>query len=986
MSEEPEIEIDWEKRFPKMSPMNGVPSLSTINGCGLSLYGGRDHDPITGTYVKTHVFVMVFIPIFFLKAFRVADAESGGWYFIGREPLSGFARGWNKLLFITLFAVIGGSMWNAHNNTTEKVAQRTLAEAQSVQAAGDILAAAKTYKSLLDGPLSVAATAALNQIVEVDLPSQSPANQARLLDFFVRNERSPQCQLGHDYFSIGLGYAESARESDLDAAYKMLHAIGSLAENVEDPSAYHNAYEAVLSARIAAEPDDLELLSEYAGILELRDAEGDHAKLIALLEPRRESLGTTEGARILGQHDADQGNLDTALQLLRPYTEARLDAYHQAEASYEQATENAWERGMKELEKGKAGPGWYRKYEAASEDAQGMMVQEWIANYLEKNSGLIGHRERFIEAASVVPHAMDLGILLLQHAQGLEDADARLAELESSEAIFMTVQGAAGDNPQYQLFLGQVKYWLGKSDEGEALFTQFLSSGDPENPAFHAMLAVASTYREVGEMGKARALYEDVYSRASEEDVKQSAANMRAITATDTEDAIRWLKRCKQDSPNVRANLAANMGHVAVQEGNLDEAATQYRAAIAIYNDMPESPVVLNNSALVYSNLFDVSGDVESHDQALVRLRKAHNLNPEDSITMGNFATHLDASAVLAVTRDAIDYVTLREEPSSGLMSAIATDRAGRLALQKQLVESARFREAATYFGKTRILSPKSMSVYARLSYVHKLREDAPALSQLLDDFLAAELDQQKMAAEYLDIFAGNQDEERLAKAQQELANLQSRVAALGETTPETAALLHIYVADHVTGLWSYDQSTDANLAIQAAEKAISIHSSQNARRTLATAYFLRCAATLAKSKAKFAESAQSLRNVLASTYLLATALNSDDADLRAAILADPDFKKGLALCKVEALADKDYQKPWLWALARHADAEFASVIAEQVKADKVSRVSREITYAMAPLSGSTILALSWASEIAGDGEAAKEIRAQAKAAGVPLP
>ncbi|MFT5131444.1 MAG: hypothetical protein ACI8W8_005080, partial [Rhodothermales bacterium] len=206
MSEEPEIEIDWQERFPKMTPVGSVPSLSTINGCGLSLYGGRDHDPITGTYIKTHVFVFIFIPIFALKAFRVADAETGGWYFIGREPLSGFARGWNKLLFMLLFAVIGSGVWNGYMNSPEKVAERTLAEARSVQSAGDIIAAATAYKGLLGGPQNTAAKAVLNEILETELASQSPANQARLLDFFVRLERNARQRLGHDHYPAGLKY------------------------------------------------------------------------------------------------------------------------------------------------------------------------------------------------------------------------------------------------------------------------------------------------------------------------------------------------------------------------------------------------------------------------------------------------------------------------------------------------------------------------------------------------------------------------------------------------------------------------------------------------------------------------------------------------------------------------------------------------------------------------------------------------------------
>ncbi|MFT5127249.1 MAG: tetratricopeptide (TPR) repeat protein, partial [Rhodothermales bacterium] len=663
-------------------------------------------------------------------------------------------------------------------------------------------------------------------------------------------------------------------------------------------------------------------------------------------------------------------------------TEARLEAYHKAEANFETASARSWKSHMKALENGKAGSSWYKKYEAASEDQQGAMVQEWIGKQMENDSGLVGHRQRFIDAASVVPHAMDLGILLLQHAQGLEDADVRRAELESSEAIFMSVQGAAGDNPQYQLFLGQVKYWLGKSAEGEALFTQFLSSGDPDEPPFSAMLAVASTYREVGETAKARALYEDVYNRADDEEIKDSAANMRAITATATDDSLHWLKLCKAQSPSLRANLAANLGLKAAADGDVDEAVHKFKEAIKIYDKMPESSVTLNNSALVFGHIFNATGNVEQHSQGVARLRKAHSLSPEDSITMGNFARHLNTSAALAVTSDAIDYPVLREHASSSLFSSIATDRDGRLALEKRMLENAEFREAANGLSKARVLSPKSLHLYSNLVRVYSLQGDVDGLKKLYTDLVAAELDLTQMNAEFLDIYAGNQDETRLADAQYEFADYQARAKADVGASPPTAALLHIYVADAVENLWNLNRSVDPDLAIQAAEAAVAIHSSQNARRTLAGSYILRGAASTLPETAEFAKFAA--MNSIVST--VAVALNGKDEAVRNAILGNADFKKGFALYKAEALADDEAQGPWLWAMARHADAEFANTVAAKVKADELSHVSRQIVAAMTPLSGGSIYGLAWAAELGGDIAGAGAILAQARAAGVPLP
>ena len=83
-------QVDLNAKFPSMTPIKKAPPLFLLNGCGLGMYGRRDFDKETQTYIATWCFALL-IPIFALRAYRVAKAEQG-WYFIGREPLSPFAR------------------------------------------------------------------------------------------------------------------------------------------------------------------------------------------------------------------------------------------------------------------------------------------------------------------------------------------------------------------------------------------------------------------------------------------------------------------------------------------------------------------------------------------------------------------------------------------------------------------------------------------------------------------------------------------------------------------------------------------------------------------------------------------------------------------------------------------------------------------------------------------------------------------------------
>src|SRR4051812_22784730 len=97
-------EFNLKQKFPSMTPIKGPPTLMRMNGCGVSLHGKRDYDSETNTYIATWCISLIFIPIVGLRAYRVAAAQNGGWYFIGREPLSSFVKRWNILLIVAILA------------------------------------------------------------------------------------------------------------------------------------------------------------------------------------------------------------------------------------------------------------------------------------------------------------------------------------------------------------------------------------------------------------------------------------------------------------------------------------------------------------------------------------------------------------------------------------------------------------------------------------------------------------------------------------------------------------------------------------------------------------------------------------------------------------------------------------------------------------------------------------------------------------------
>lgn len=97
-----ELFDELKGRFPNLRPIKVQPGMVTINGIGTKLYGRRDFDAETGSYISTLSFTFLFIPLFFLRAYRVTEEppvgtiiKSRAWYFIGSEPLSKLALVWN---------------------------------------------------------------------------------------------------------------------------------------------------------------------------------------------------------------------------------------------------------------------------------------------------------------------------------------------------------------------------------------------------------------------------------------------------------------------------------------------------------------------------------------------------------------------------------------------------------------------------------------------------------------------------------------------------------------------------------------------------------------------------------------------------------------------------------------------------------------------------------------------------------------------------
>jgi hypothetical protein len=140
-------QVDLKKKFPLMTPSKSAPPLFRLNGCGLGLYGKRNLDQETGTYLTTLCFSLVFVPLLAFRAYRVGDGL-GRRYVLGHEPLSAFARLWNTSLVVAILVIVGAVQYRAYTTSPSYVAQKKMEQAKALVEKGQLGEAARVYRHL----------------------------------------------------------------------------------------------------------------------------------------------------------------------------------------------------------------------------------------------------------------------------------------------------------------------------------------------------------------------------------------------------------------------------------------------------------------------------------------------------------------------------------------------------------------------------------------------------------------------------------------------------------------------------------------------------------------------------------------------------------------------------------------------------------------------------------------------------------------------
>jgi hypothetical protein len=970
-------QVDLKERFPNMTPVKSPPTLTRLNGCGVAMFGKRDFDSQTQTYVATWCISILFIPVFCLRAYRVAVAQRG-WYFIGREPLSSFAK-WCNISLVTAIVVVAlGIQYDRYASSPAYKAHRQMAHAADLVKQGQLAQGANIYENLAlaGADESSNATQAIEGLVNTGCASAPLGESAEVFSAAAQVARRGSTLAASDVAGAGMKLVADKGDADPRGGVAMLDAIRPL---VIDTRAIDARRLALLRKWAAADPTNLDVLVPLASLLEQQN---DLPGAKKFLLPVKDRLGDGEGARVLGTILAREGDFDGSYAMLWPYVKVRLDRLHAAERNSEDTVKGIYGREIDLLKNDKAPADFYEKYKNSSEDEQKALVRNYVNARVKDDPEYAASQQALEQETRVVPVAMDLGIVMLQRAQGQSDPPTRKSQLESTEKVFLAIGGVAGESDQYRLSLGQVYYWLGKQVEGHKLFDDYLTS---KGRAFADLLSIGTRLRALGAEPEARVLAEEAYNKASKPDEQHEAAQLRYLLAIDNDDNIAWLNKSDTADPTIKAELAKALGDKAAREGNDEEAVRQYHVCIDAYTAMPRSSSTVNQTALGYYGIFLVNGDHQALDRCLDYFQQAVELEPSNSILLFNAGITLLDGSIAEVIGNDLDLRLLHQGGDVGLLSYLYHDQPTRAALIARVKAHPGIARAISYLQKVMVLAPKSERAPGAIFGIRKFTRDDDALRLLDQRISAADIDASDELTHVKQFLSGEKDPQDQMAINAALKRNQDQSAAARARGGATAALSLARQVEQRLSLDACGGAADPAQVVALAEEARGVCPCEETYSTLLSAYLFRGADQLRHADPAFDAFCAKYKRSVGPSYLMAVAA-SEPSSFQQAVLQNPDMQRALALIRESAASYPEGRSAYEWALLKNSDAGEADRIADVIRRTPREPVSQSIANHLAPANATEALNTYWLMQILAKPEEGKAALARVAALGIPMP
>jgi len=528
-----------------------------------------------------------------------------------------------------------------------------------------------------------------------------------------------------------------------------------------------------LKAAVTAAPGDQDLAVALAD-LQLASGEPEDA-LATLTDVGTPGHLVLSAQATLAVTYVELDRVTDADALLERVLTSRLPAFESARRSYNEKAEVLQNKLVARAQAGTLPRVVQKRLENAAESEQGRVFAEYVEEQIASDLQLSALRDEYTSLAGVVGIAIQWGTLKLRRASAAEGEERQLL-LDGAERAFLAIGHEGTGMPSYHLGLGQVYYRLGKEEEGEQQFQSLLSGHPPE-----VHIAVASAYRELGLLANAREIAQKVYD-TSESPLKQSAASMMAVMATERDDTRMWLQRGDSDAPGVRLRLLELEGEEQLEQGQYDVADNTFAEVAAGWLEHGGGDGSgFNNAAIALLRRYECTGDIERLREAVKVLEKAHGLTPDNALVVGNLGGALETLAMADLLRPYVqlEHLRLTGTDMRALVGAIGDGPRGT-ALQDAMDKSPNLRRALDYMQQGQVLAPRRPSSYGGLLFWYGLRADREGLDRLGRTLGDVDLDLGDVATAAAEYNDGSSDETTIERMEQRLSHYDVVAQAVG--------------------------------------------------------------------------------------------------------------------------------------------------------------------------------------------------------------
>lgn len=516
-----------------------------------------------------------------------------------------------------------------------------------------------------------------------------------------------------------------------ERAARVRQGINSAVARAEDPArvqALRSGERAALAPLAAQDAGDQEVaLALLSADFAISD-EARRPSVLAALEastPFGAAVPEAQAVRVAMMFAIGRGA--EAAPLVERLAEIRLPVIHALSMELRVRQEAVVQGYVADARRGALPADVTERLRGASDDAQRQIFRAWVSERLGQNGALlalIARRERFTPLVGMI---IGRGRWLLREANARSGA-ARQALLEQTRGVFLSVANESAQSVEYRLAMGQVEHQLGRPREGDALLQQVLERATPRE-----QVAVASVYRELGLLTRAREVTERAWASAASDEEKMAIANFRSTFTTSMDDLDLWLGRANGDEPEVRIARTMSRARRQMIEGRWAEADRLLVEARGMYQPgMLLSAAGANNAAILELERFRCTGDVArvqaSVDGLEVSLRRA----PQSATVLHNLTAPLSTLALARALDAEVRLRVLRpsEEELFSLTRALSTGPEGARFLT-DLRASAPLRRADMLSQQLETVAPSAPRTWIRSWQIASLPQDLAKIEAL---------------------------------------------------------------------------------------------------------------------------------------------------------------------------------------------------------------------------------------------------------------